>query len=77
MDDADTPVRPRNRSANVALPFSMYKSQRAAERKFAAWEPKTSAEAAARWKELQSSPDDLSMLQMYKRAGIEPIKLAK
>lgn len=30
-----------------------------------------------KWKELQSAPDDLTMLGAYKRAGVEPIELAK
>lgn len=29
------------------------------------------------WKEAQSRPDDLTLLKMYKRGGVEPIKLAK
>ena len=55
----------------------LWKSQQAAEKRFEEWEPKTRSEAEQRWKEMQSKPDHLTLLQMYKKAGIEPIKLAK
>jgi small subunit ribosomal protein S10 len=55
----------------------LWKSQQAAEKRFEEWEPKTRREAEQRWTDMQSTPDHLTLLQMYKKAGIEPIKLAK
>jgi small subunit ribosomal protein S10 len=55
----------------------LWKSQQAAEKRFEEWEPKTRSEAEQRWKEMQNKPDHLTLLHMYKRAGVEPIKLAK
>ncbi|OAL51285.1 ribosomal protein S10 [Pyrenochaeta sp. DS3sAY3a] len=43
----------------------------------AEWEPKTREEAQQRWKEMQNTPDDLTLLQLYKKGGVEPIKVAK
>lgn len=55
----------------------LMKSQKEAEERFAQWEPKDRADADRKWKEMQDTPDHLTLLQMYKREGIEPIKLAK
>ena len=41
------------------------------------WEPHTREEAQQRWKDMQTTPDHLTLLHMYKRAGVEPIKVAK
>ncbi|KAH9873015.1 hypothetical protein J1614_005411 [Plenodomus biglobosus] len=41
------------------------------------WEPQTREEAQQKWKEMQDTPDHLTLLHMYKRAGVEPIKVAK
>ena len=65
------------RGYKLTLRSSLYHSQREAEKRFEAWEPKTREEAQQRWKEMQSTPDHLTLLHMYKRAGVEPIKLAK
>jgi small subunit ribosomal protein S10 len=40
-------------------------------------EPKTREEAEQRWKQMQEKPDHLALLHMYKRAGVEPLKLAE
>lgn len=40
-------------------------------------EPRTQKESEAMWKKLQDSPDHMELLHIYKRAGVEPIKLAK
>ncbi|KAF2819152.1 30S ribosomal protein-like protein S10 [Ophiobolus disseminans] len=56
---------------------ALWKSERKAEERFAEWEPKTREEAQQKWKELQNTPDHMTLLHMYKRAGVEPIKLAK
>ncbi|KAH7378500.1 hypothetical protein DE146DRAFT_759043 [Phaeosphaeria sp. MPI-PUGE-AT-0046c] len=56
---------------------ALWKSQQAAEQRFAEWEPKTREEAQQKWKEMQNTPDHLALLHMYKRAGVEPIKIAK
>jgi small subunit ribosomal protein S10 len=55
----------------------LWKSQQRIERDFKKWEPKTADEARKRWKEAQDTPDHTTLLHMYKRAGVEPIKLAK
>jgi len=59
------------------LYYSLYHSQRKAEARFEEWEPKTREEAQQRWKEMQNTPDHLTLLHMYKRAGVEPLKVAK
>jgi hypothetical protein len=56
---------------------SLYKSQQEAEQRFKEWEPKTREEAQQKWKEMQDTPDHFTLLHMYKRAGVEPIKVAK
>jgi small subunit ribosomal protein S10 len=55
----------------------LWESQQAAQKRFDEWEPKTREEAQQRWKEMQDTPDHLALLRVYKRAGVEPIKLAK
>ncbi|KAF1940912.1 hypothetical protein EJ02DRAFT_405503 [Clathrospora elynae] len=52
-------------------------SLQAANERMEEWEPKTREEAQERWKELQNSPDHLGLLRIYKRSGVEIIKLAK
>jgi len=49
----------------------------ASNQRMAEWEPKTREEAQQKWKEMQNKPDSLTLLHMYKRAGVEPIKAAK
>ncbi|KAI4684140.1 hypothetical protein J4E81_009019 [Alternaria sp. BMP 2799] len=56
---------------------TLYASQQKVNQRQEEWEPKTREEAAQRWKELQNTPDHLGLLKVYKRAGLEPIKLAK
>ncbi|KAF1362146.1 hypothetical protein EJ07DRAFT_108912 [Lizonia empirigonia] len=56
---------------------ALWNSQKKAAKRAAKSEPKTREEAMQQWKEAQSRPDDLTLLKMYKRGGVEPIKLAK
>lgn len=56
---------------------SLYASQQKVNKRQQQREPKTREEAQRQWKELQNTPDHLGLLKVYKRAGIEPIKLAK
>ncbi|CAN9403216.1 unnamed protein product [Alternaria alternata] len=56
---------------------TLYASQQKVNQDQEEWEPKTREDAQRRWKELQNTPDHLGLLKMYKRAGLEPIKLAK
>lgn len=55
---------------------SLWKSQQDVAKQLEEWEPRTRQEAQQKWKELQETPDHFSLLHMYKRAGVEPIKLA-
>ncbi|RMZ70902.1 30s ribosomal s10 [Pyrenophora seminiperda CCB06] len=55
----------------------LYASQQKVNKQQQNFEPKTREEAQRRWKELQNTPDHLGLLKIYKRAGIEPIKLAE
>ncbi|KAF2107505.1 30S ribosomal protein S10, mitochondrial precursor [Lophiotrema nucula] len=52
-------------------------SQQKAEERAERQEPQTAKEARKQWQALQKTPDHNTLLQMYKRAGVEPIKLAK
>ena len=56
---------------------SLWRSQQAANARTEEWEPQTREEAQQRWKDMQNTPDHLTLLHMYKRAGVEPIKVAK
>lgn len=56
---------------------SLYTSQQKVNKRQQQREPKTREEAQRQWKELQNTPDHLGLLKVYKRAGVEPIKLAK
>ncbi|KAF2631328.1 hypothetical protein BU25DRAFT_361438 [Macroventuria anomochaeta] len=56
---------------------ALWNSQKKAAKRAAKWEPKTREEAQQKWKAMQSTPDDLTLLRAYKRAGVEPIKIAK
>ncbi|USP78598.1 30s ribosomal protein s10 protein [Curvularia clavata] len=56
---------------------TLYASQQKVNKRQQQREPKTREEAQRQWKELQNTPDHLGLLKVYKRAGIEPIKLAK
>lgn len=55
----------------------LWNSQRKAQKATAKREPKTREEAQKLWKQMQSTPDDLTLLGTYKRGGVEPIQLAK
>lgn len=55
----------------------LWHSQQRANERLAEWEPQTREEAQKKWKEMQDTPDHLTLLHMYKRAGVEPIKVAK
>jgi len=54
----------------------LWKSQGRAHKRAAAWEPKSREEAQQKWQEMQDTPDHMTLLHMYTRAGVEPIKLA-
>ncbi|KAH8724707.1 hypothetical protein GQ44DRAFT_708138 [Phaeosphaeriaceae sp. PMI808] len=56
---------------------TLWKSQQESEKRFKENEPKTREEAQKLWKEMQTTPDHNTLLHIYKRAGVEPIKLAK
>ncbi|KAF2750293.1 hypothetical protein M011DRAFT_456199 [Sporormia fimetaria CBS 119925] len=56
---------------------ALYKSTKKAQKEAEEREPKTAAEARKQWESFQATPDHTSLLEMYKRVGIEPIKLAK
>ncbi|KAF1915706.1 hypothetical protein BDU57DRAFT_577544 [Ampelomyces quisqualis] len=56
---------------------ALYKSQQEVEERWQKNEPKTREEAQRRWKEMQNTPDHLTLLNMYKAKGVEPIQLAK
>ncbi|OSS45369.1 hypothetical protein B5807_10369 [Epicoccum nigrum] len=56
---------------------ALWNAQQKAEKRHKQWEPKTREEAQQKWKAMQNTPDDLTMLHMFKRDGLEPIKLAK
>lgn len=55
----------------------LWNSQRKAQKAATRREPKTREEAQKLWKQMQSTPDDLTLLRMYKRGGVEPIQQAK
>lgn len=55
----------------------MWRSQQDAAERRAEWEPKTREEAQKLWKSMQDTPDHLTLLDMYKSVGVQPIKLAK
>ncbi|KAH7074398.1 hypothetical protein BKA63DRAFT_443366 [Paraphoma chrysanthemicola] len=79
IENGDMPLdqRLQNMGLDPAEYKALWQSQQKAEQDFAEWEPKTREEAQQRWKELQNTPDHLSLLHIYKRAGVEPIKVAK
>ncbi|KAI8941032.1 hypothetical protein NX059_002276 [Plenodomus lindquistii] len=56
---------------------TLWRSQQRANERSKEWEPQTRAEAQEKWKQMQDTPDHLTLLHMYKRAGVEPIKVAK
>ena len=43
----------------------------------AEWQPKTKEEARQLWEKLKEEPDHYTLLQMFKKRGLEPIKVAK
>jgi small subunit ribosomal protein S10 len=55
----------------------LYNSKKEAEIKAKRMEPTTVEEAKRVFEEMKRTPDHHTMLHMYKRAGVEPIKLAK
>lgn len=55
----------------------LWESQQIEEERWTEWEPRTREEAKQRWKELQDSHDHHTLLHMYKRKGVEPLKVAK
>ncbi|EOA89153.1 uncharacterized protein SETTUDRAFT_167728 [Exserohilum turcica Et28A] len=56
---------------------TLYASQQKVNKRQQEREPRTREEAQRQWQELQNTPDHFGLLKVYKRAGIEPIKLAK
>ncbi|KAF2679017.1 hypothetical protein K458DRAFT_122366 [Lentithecium fluviatile CBS 122367] len=56
----------------------LLESQKKLSKKSAEWEPKDREEANRKWKKLQQdAPDHLTLLDMYRKEGLEIIKLAK
>lgn len=62
---------------NVEEYKQLRNSERKAAKKFANWEPKTKEEAQRKWKKMQNTPDHLTLLELFKREGIEPLKVGK
>ncbi|KAF2854127.1 30S ribosomal protein-like protein S10 [Plenodomus tracheiphilus IPT5] len=79
IDGRDMPLDARLQDMGVdpAEYKKLWTSQQRANERLASWEPQTREEAQQKWKEMQDTPDHLTLLHMYKRAGVEPIKVAK
>jgi small subunit ribosomal protein S10 len=79
LDNSAMPLDQRLEDAGIdAQEFkTLYASQQKVSQRQQEWEPKTREDAQRQWKELQNTPDHLGLLKVYKRAGVEPIKLAK
>ena len=69
------------RLEHMGLDVAKYKalrnSEKKAAKKFENWIPKTKEEAQRKWKKMQQTPDDTTLLEMFKREGIEPLKVGK
>jgi len=64
-------------AAGADVVYRLLESQQKALERSSKWEPKTREAAKVKWKKLQNSPDHLSLLEMYRKEGLEVLKLAK
>ncbi|XP_014553755.1 hypothetical protein COCVIDRAFT_106886 [Bipolaris victoriae FI3] len=79
LESGDMPLDARLEDMGIDVQEfkTLYASQQKVNKRQQQREPKTREEAQRQWKELQNTPDHLGLLKVYKRAGVEPIKLAK
>ncbi|EMD92585.1 hypothetical protein COCC4DRAFT_30794 [Bipolaris maydis ATCC 48331] len=79
LESGDMPLDARLEDMGIDVEEfkTLYASQQKVNKRQQQREPKTREEAQRQWKELQNTPDHLGLLKVYKRAGVEPIKLAK
>ncbi|EUC49100.1 hypothetical protein COCMIDRAFT_33571 [Bipolaris oryzae ATCC 44560] len=79
LENGDMPLDARLEDMGIDVKEfkTLYASQQKVNKRQQQREPKTREEAQRQWKELQNTPDHLGLLKVYKRAGVEPIKLAK
>ncbi|KAF2446282.1 hypothetical protein P171DRAFT_430468 [Karstenula rhodostoma CBS 690.94] len=52
-------------------------SAKASQKKFEAWTPKSKAEAQKKWKRLADAPEDITLLEMFKREGVDVLQEGK
>ena len=53
------------------------KSDNKARAKMEDWVPKTKEEAQRKWRKLASAPDDTTLMDMFKREGVDILKEGK
>lgn len=56
---------------------SAKKSARKAQERFDKWIPTTKEDAQKKWKKLASTPDDITLLEMFKKEGLDVLKEGK
>ncbi|KAF1971873.1 ribosomal protein S10 [Bimuria novae-zelandiae CBS 107.79] len=56
---------------------ALKRSEIKAQEKFDKWIPKTKQDAQRKWQKMVNSPDDLTMLEMFKREGLDVLKEGK
>lgn len=52
-------------------------SAKAAQGRFDRWTPKTKAEAQKKWKQLADAPEDITLLEMFKKEGVDVLAEGK
>lgn len=69
------------RLEHMGLDAAHYKtlknSEKKADKKFQNWMPKTKDEAQRKWAKMANTPDDLTLLEMFKKEGLDVLKEGK
>ena len=56
---------------------SAKKSARKTQERFDKWMPTEKEDAQKKWKKMASSPDDITLLEMFKKEGLDVLKEGK
>jgi small subunit ribosomal protein S10 len=62
---------------NPAQYQTLKNSERKADKKFQKWMPKTKEEAQRKWQQMANTPDNTTLLEMFKKEGLDVLKEGK
>jgi small subunit ribosomal protein S10 len=79
IEKGDMPIEQRleHMGLDAAEYTALKTSAKRAQKKLEKWTPKDKPEAQRKWKQLANAPEDLTLLEMFKKEGVDVLKEGK